>query len=132
MFRLLLALSLALLVLPARAEATAPTRLGRGPAPGPSLKPVGIHVPPRVRRPIAKTLAKAVRGHSPRPEAMLDDLIDEPSDSEDDDPDSPGFADDPDDRESLFAAEVNGSNPIVAATESPPRFAHDPTPGPRE
>ena len=63
---------------------------------------------------------------------MLDDLIDEPSDSEDDDPDSPGFAFDPDDRESLIAAEVNGSNPIVAATESLQRFAHDPTPGPRE
>ena len=63
---------------------------------------------------------------------MLDDLIDEPSDSEDDDPDSPGFAIDPDDRESLFSAEVSRSNPIAAAPESLPRFLEDPAPRPRE
>ena len=127
MRRLAYALTLAILILPVRAEAESLARSSPRPSHGPSLKLVGVGTISRTGGPVAKMLAKIARGHSPKPDA-LDDLIDEPSDSEDDDPDSPGFAIDPDDS---TPQDSSGSDPVSTPSASRSASIGALTPWPR-
>ena len=135
MSRVTCALTLVLLIIVPRAEGTTAARFGTEPLHTSSFKPAGVRVASPASGKAVKTLAKIVRFHAPKPHVLQDDLIDEPSDSEDDDPDSPGSAidtDDDDDRTPQFSADSNVSSHALIPPVSRPRFSHDLTPGPRQ
>ena len=94
MFRLTYALSLAILMLPVRDEATdrldsASDRHMVRPSSLQRRRTVSSH------RATHRADGELRSRPLPEPDSPLDDVVDGPSDSEDDDPDSPGFAIDP-------------------------------------
>jgi hypothetical protein len=61
----------------------------------------------------------------------LDNLIDEPSDSEDDDPDTPGFAIDPDDGDPQVSIDWDSSGPVFIELAFSSHSFDDCTPEPQ-